>query len=242
MSEQTFKVGDKVTHNNFGEGVITYGPYVSAGTNSPCYMLKSTTDQAERNVSEGNLKPVPAFAVGDKVIASRFSFVDLYTILAGPYQDAHGGEDFYVLERPDGKHLTARPGWLKPAPAPVSPTYKPGDRIRVLKDGADSARVRKGDVFTVASADGASVVTTIPVGNRYGWHFSFGSVEKVTDVPATHTHAGVTYDLSAKYRDVEGDVWSFTGNLRHGVPEMEYHSQRETITYVVNTWGPLKRV
>ncbi|CAM5409537.1 putative protein OS=Streptomyces microflavus OX=1919 GN=Smic_80850 PE=4 SV=1 [Streptomyces microflavus] len=66
--------------------------------------------------------------------------------------------------------------------------------------------------------------------------------------PAAETfeYDGVTYDLNAKYRDRDGDVWSFTGKLSgSGVPRVThtgYADNYDTIAEIADNYGPLTKV
>ncbi|MFE4721959.1 phiSA1p31-related protein [Streptomyces sp. NPDC056728] len=57
--------------------------------------------------------------------------------------------------------------------------------------------------------------------------------------------AGVAYDLDARYVDNDGDVWSFNGLRRDGVPLMDspdagYGFRNYTLSSVISSFGPLK--
>lgn len=56
----------------------------------------------------------------------------------------------------------------------------------------------------------------------------------------TYTYQGVTYDLGARYTDVDGDAWSFTTVRRScGMPEMKHYASVDTLAEVVKDFGPL---
>lgn len=62
-------------------------------------------------------------------------------------------------------------------------TIQPGDTVRVLVDDAECATVRRGDKFTVHSANAGTV--TVHDGRGDFWYFSHAeSIELVDDVPA----------------------------------------------------------
>ncbi|MYY03090.1 MULTISPECIES: phiSA1p31-related protein [unclassified Streptomyces] len=63
----------------------------------------------------------------------------------------------------------------------------------------------------------------------------------------TFEYGGVMYDLSAKYRDTEADVWSFTGRRDpEGIPYVTMYegsnNTADTIVSVNRGWGPLTKV
>ncbi|GGY88867.1 hypothetical protein CP967_31310 [Streptomyces nitrosporeus] len=68
--------------------------------------------------------------------------------------------------------------------------------------------------------------------------------------PAADTYtsaAGITYDLSASYRDRGGDVWEFTGKrtVHSGRPFVTYTGYMDnddTVDDIEANWGPLVKV
>lgn len=59
----------------------------------------------------------------------------------------------------------------------------------------------------------------------------------------TFEHLGITYDLSAAYRDREGDEWTFTGRRNeYGVPYVTMYPGRgstaDTLISVVRGYAP----
>lgn len=91
-----FKVGDKVVNEVFGEGEIVYGPY-----EGDCYFFKDA-DGLHHTVSEAFCEPVPKFEAGQVVQVSNL----LGRIVAGPYVWRSTKNPFYVVESPEGQHLT----------------------------------------------------------------------------------------------------------------------------------------
>ncbi|MFE0326301.1 phiSA1p31-related protein [Streptomyces sp. NPDC058960] len=208
-----FKVGDRVHHDVRGDAEITYGPFDSpwGGTR---YVIRLDSGK-ETAVSPGTLSAIPEppkFAIGDKVTtrASRQEG----RLVAGPFVSRFGGRRFWVVESTDGKHEAPSEESLTKLsePEPV----KVGDRVRVVKD-SDGYRAGQyiGRVGVVAEVEPRN---ELPYKVRFGdgsgfhgdpdGHWWCEVVERVTDED-TYTHNGVTYDLSAKYRDRDGDVWHF---------------------------------
>lgn len=76
-------------------------------------------------------------------------------------------------------------------------TYKVGDKVRVLKDEADGAPVKEGDIFTVKRASKYSIVVE---GNNNGseWCFGNDSTELVIEIPDEIEHEGYIYKKSHK--------------------------------------------
>ncbi|MFD5198838.1 phiSA1p31-related protein [Streptomyces sp. NPDC058375] len=73
-------------------------------------------------------------------------------------------------------------------------------------------------------------------------------IEAPKPAPAADTfeYDGVTYDLNAKYKDRDGDVWSFTGRLSDdGIPRVTYTGYADnidTIAEIADNYGPLTKV
>jgi hypothetical protein len=127
---------------------------------------------------------------------------------------------------------------------------KVGDRVRVV---ADDPEIRTGEyvgkvglVATIGNRVRRELVYRIsfPDGD-YWW---VADVERVTD-ENTYTHDGVTYDLSAKYRDKDGDEWTFTdrGFGPDGTPNGAMNgyaggNYSYTLGYAAQKYGPLARI
>ncbi|MFD6363483.1 phiSA1p31-related protein [Streptomyces roseolus] len=62
----------------------------------------------------------------------------------------------------------------------------------------------------------------------------------------TYTVDGITYDLDAKYRDREDEVWEFTGRTaQNGEPYVTFMGNVDnidTISEIEESWGPLTKV
>lgn len=306
MTETTFKVGDKATHESFGKGEITYGPFTNPAHGSR-YLLKDA-DGNEYAVRGLYLTAAPTFEVGDKVRDGG----DEYIIKAGPFK---GYSEWYAVADAEGRELQANADTLTAVPAPepvkvgdrvrvvlakhaeeyhgkagtvtsVSGTWAPdgelhayrvrvdgvgaldvakveklpadgvapepvkvGDRIRVTVDGANLAMVSKGDVFTVDRLTERGIRTTSTPRRSTGWFFTPENFEKITDAD-TFTEDGVTYDLTAQYRDKDGDRWDFSADLlgSDGTPRARMNSDAPfdddlcTLRYVTNNYSPLRMV
>lgn len=125
-----------------------------------------------------------------------------------------------------------------------------GDKIRILVDDHQGARVLAGDVLTVNSVHGDKFSTNAPRSTfSLRWNFYLHTEgtgwERVTG--DTETVDGVVYDLSAEYRDRDGDVWRFdrrpNGAVRgeYGLPRsIDNHSA--PLRDVVRDYGPLTKI
>lgn len=242
--EQTFKVGDKVNHRSAGHGEITYGPF-SGAFDTNRYLMRAT-DGREWVSGAIELTAAPAFAVGDTVTGT-FTRVS-YEIIAGPFQSDE--ITWYAVRHEDGREIKRSEWELKPASVTLEDTIKPGDRVRVLVDHANSAHVAAGDVFTVASLETSAVagVRTTGVPSRVrGWFFSLTNVEKVADASIPYAYDGTIYDLSAEYTDRDGDVWRFAlidGKAFGGCGgDWDINaSDFDTLEDLARLYGPLIRV
>lgn len=235
MTTSTFKAGDKVKHLSHGDGEITYGP-LAGSTGS--YILK-TASGVERTVSSDYLKAKAAFKVGDKATGASTGAV--YEILAGPFKSS--SEVWYAARHTDGREMKLGETTLKPL-APVDDgAIKAGDRIRVTRHHADGAPVSVGDEFTVRTLTTRGLMTV--EGGGAGWYLGLGNVEKVA--PTTFTYLGITYDVPGTYRDTDGDRWTlgFVGGEARAYLGMTAPRDRDgsdSLTYVIDTYGPLRKV
>lgn len=176
MSE--FKVGDKVTHSDYGEGEIKYGPFDA--TFGEGKYLAAFAGGKHATVGTDFLTLRPAFKVGDKVIGT---FVGgTMTVKAGPYSNGEGA--WYTVSDESGFYPEKEAN-LKPL---ISPTpLAVGDSIRILEDDHAYATVYRGDVFTVDNGDVYHDGTKFSVDDKHGdpWRFKFSAEgtgwERVTD-------------------------------------------------------------
>ncbi|MEU1200151.1 phiSA1p31-related protein [Streptomyces sp. NPDC005813] len=248
MSE-TFEVGQKVRHGSFDEdGEIKFGPFRKAGTYLTGYYLVDFGDGACRETRGTWLSAIPEppkFAIGDKV---RLPYgAREGSLVAGPFRSRHSGRTFWVMETADGKHEAPSEVNLtkvtEPAPIEV------GDRVRVLKDDpvvCTGAYVGKiGIVQQVGGCRRKPLTYRLDFGDGDVWW-----VEDVERVEAAqdedvYTHAGVTYDLTATYRDRDGDDWTFKrfgDEVRGGMNGTAPLANTRTLDSVVAAYGPLTRI
>ncbi|WP_425837420.1 phiSA1p31-related protein [Streptomyces fractus] len=238
----TFKVGDKVKHRTFGAGEVAFGPFEHF-SGSDMYLMKEADSDRHVFSEPAALTLASAYEVGDKV---RVYADGGYTVKAGPF--AGHATEWYVVGEADGVDYRANVGTLTREPEAAA-KFKVGDKVRVLVDYADGASVSKGDVFTVQNVYSDEIVTD-GNGLTSRWFFKPANVELVDDAN-TYTHDGVTYDLSARYRDKEGDFWTFRridgearGNYRATDVDCSalINKYSDTLETVVSDYGPLTRV
>ncbi len=249
-----FEVGQKVRYR--GEEVtITYGPYTSS-LGLTRYLVKDA-DGAELPTRDYDLTAIPtspAFVVGDTVTLATRPGGMPYTVEYGPFDD----RDVYVVRRVDEptdpddvRTFTALAGVMRKVEAPA---VKVGDRVRIVKD---SDGIRSGEyvglVGTLERVDeGAELAHLVRFGDGSGTHgdkvngrWWCERVEPVTD-ENTYEHDGVIYDLTARYRDRDGDVWRL--KRINGVVRARWDGEdspttdSNTLATVAGTWGPLTRV
>lgn len=245
MSTQTFKAGDKVTHGDSGRSAeVKFGPFASS-FGADRYMVQFDGSDYLMQVIGSNLTLRPAFQVGDKVTVEGADT----TIAAGPFVDDDGSVT-YVAKSDYGDHELYSADVIKPVPA-VAP-LKPGDKIRILKGDLQRANVSAGDVLTVQTVDyDGNITTNAPRGLPDYWYFGRSHEgtgwERVTT--DTETYDGVTYDLSARYRDEDGDYWTFKridgtvrGNCAGTNRAVEVSEYSEPLSSAVRNFGPLMRV
>ncbi|MFF1625598.1 phiSA1p31-related protein [Streptomyces sp. NPDC058272] len=244
---ETFEVGQKVKHALHGEGEVKYGPY-RAAYDEVMYLVEFG-DGRTWLITPGNLSAVPdapAFAVGDKVTTSLYG---AGTLVAGPYAGRYGDER-WAVELTGGKHVFPASEALTKVVSPEP--IKVGDRVRVTDDDGGGRNRFNGLIGVVKAlrGEGCSLPYLVEFGDGRGYHgalngqWNCGAVERVDDAD-TYTYNGVTYDLSAKYCDRDGDDWTFTRfgdrvtGAMNGTPADE---RFRTLGSVVDAYGPLTRV
>ena len=80
-----FTVGDKVTHENRGDGEVKYGPYTGQYATCPLYLVVFDGDK-HVPVPADDISPRPAFKVGDSVMYDQYPLI----IVAGPFTGDDG--------------------------------------------------------------------------------------------------------------------------------------------------------
>ncbi|MEU8840267.1 phiSA1p31-related protein [Streptomyces roseus] len=237
----TFKVGDEVEHRTFGRGTIAYGPYLH--TTGPDYYLMVQSGGTHSQVLGEAMTAAPKFTIGDEV---RNPLTGIRgPIVAGPFVATGDGERYWIVEQPDGSHSTPREDGLTKVEARE---IKVGDRVRVTE--ADGVVKFVGRVGVVAELDEYSTLRyLVEFGDGQGAHgddngqWWCNAVEPTTD---TYEHDGVTYDLSAKYRDKDGDVWRFEcladGSVRGTMGDAPIRAYDDSLRVVVEEFGPLTKI
>ncbi|MEU3285611.1 phiSA1p31-related protein [Streptomyces longwoodensis] len=254
---ETFEVGQKVTIHGDVRAEVTYGPFRSTyGTYTGYVVRIGETERLQRAGDLSAIPEPPRFSIGDKV---RAGLTEKYagTIIAGPFISRHGDGPFFIVEDEDGKHGFPTESVMTKVedPEPV----KAGDRVRVVKD-SDGHRsgqfVGRVGVLERISEYETELPNLVRFGDGKGLHGAdngrwwCAQVERVEDED-TYTHDGVVYDLSARYRDTDGDYWTFKlvdGTVRGHCAG----SDRDTSAYIgeysdtldeaVSSYGPLVRV
>lgn len=198
-----FKVGDKVRVLSGGDGVVTYGPVNSTFDTYKLFVVKQDGDE-ERAFKVSDLAALPAFAVGDKATHRWLGIVE---ITYGPYMDT---TDIvrYMIRLAGGSEQPMLPEMLTALPKPV--LVPVGTRVRV--DRAKWAEECHGRAGVVTSntddwrADDDDLHPyVVRLSNDNTVHVAeLTPVDEPTD---TFEHDGIVYDLSAEYKDRDGDVW-----------------------------------
>ncbi|MYR43101.1 phiSA1p31-related protein [Streptomyces sp. SID5910] len=250
-----FKVGDKVEHRTFGKGEIVFGPFEhSAGPDH--YLMKQDYNGAPFTLAVGEaMTPAAKFTVGDKVKGAFSGTV--FTIAGGPFRN--GGNEWYATRTASGDVTSNGAGVLvavDPEPA-QDKDVKVGDVVRILEDEAFNADVKAGDLFVVKALTTDFYGTEIRVkvdaeaGARMTqWAFRPQDFEKVA-ADKVAVVDGKVYDLSARYRDQDGDYWTFkdvagivrghcAGSNRDTSAYIGAYS--DTLSDAIASYGPLVRV
>ncbi|WP_326742609.1 phiSA1p31-related protein [Streptomyces sp. NBC_01768] len=253
MSEQTFKVGDKVVHSVFGPGEIAFGP-AEFSTSAQGYVLKCADGVHKVAVLSASMTIAPAFTVGD-IVTLRTRDGARAVVEYGPFDD----RDVYVVklvdpptDPDDTRTFTAVASTLKKVPEDVapSPALVPiGTRVRV--DRAKWAESVRGSTGVVVSntetwREVRGDVHPYSVRLDDGSALHVAELTPVDDPTDTFEHDGIVYDLSARYEDTDGDTWHFAridGEVRgEYVPECSIDGYSSTLAYVVRRFGPLKKI
>jgi hypothetical protein len=239
MAEQTFKVGDKVRHAWFDTVEVAYGPYTDMRGHTR-YMVRVASG-GEQPTSPEMMTALPAFAVGDK--AKMDGEREPVEILAGPYKNRY--ITWYTVKAEVGD-TTAAEDNLTALPAPS--LVPVGTRVRV--DRAKHAEDQHGKIGVVTSntedfrtSVGDPHVYEVRVASGTFYVAELTPVDEPTDW-STFEYEGVTYDVTARYRDRDNDVWEFTGE-RHadGSPKVYFHgSGYDDLGDVVEAYGPLTKI
>ncbi|MFD0276195.1 phiSA1p31-related protein [Kitasatospora sp. NPDC127111] len=244
MTEQMFKVGDKVNHCSYGAGVVRFGPFAPVATDEACrYLVELESHHGRHGMFDrDSLTARPAFEIGAAVVVDG----ERCTVAAGPFRDRYeSSRPWYVVENPDGSHETSAVRYMTPAPA--DEPVKIGDRVRVVE--AAYAEELIGHVGRVTAIDGSwtprggelhPFTVEFPDGGR----ISARRVERVDEAPETYIYRYTTYDLTASYRDRDGDVWHFTGLAdAAGCPKVSLtRGTGRPLSEIIDNFGPLTRV
>ncbi|MGW1268169.1 phiSA1p31-related protein [Streptomyces sp. NPDC002491] len=250
----TFEVGQKVEHIDRGEVEITYGPFTGS-FGSQRYLVR-IAEGKEVAVSPGNLSAIPVtpkFSVGDVVTLATRPTRPKATVEYGPFDD----REVYVVKLVDEpadedevRTFTAMAHVMTAVPEPEP--LKVGDRVRVVKDDRYNQHgefVGRTGVLRVVYDDDRvrlyKVKLDDPSGTWDDGSWWCAEVERAGD-DDTYTHDGVTYDLSARYLDEDGDEWAFRrrGSVVQAqtTPVADWAWGDFTLPYVIATYGPLTRI
>jgi hypothetical protein len=232
---QTFKVGDKVVNDVFGPGEIVYGPY---GDDGSSYFMKAENG-LHHTVSAELLKRAAKFEVGDKVRSS----VATYTVEAGPF---FSPAEWYAVKDSDGNVLHSDTHGLTAVDL-AEPKLKVGDRVRIVQDDPTirpGQFVGKTGVVTRLNGPDSRLPVNVRFDEGQDVPFTTWNVTEVARLD-TYEHDGVTYDLSARYRDRDGDVWEFArfgGEVVAAIGRKPVDKYDGDSFSVAAGYGPLTRV
>ncbi|MEU1037660.1 phiSA1p31-related protein [Streptomyces sp. NPDC005907] len=242
----TFKPGDKVEHRTVGTGEIAFGPFEHY-RGSETYLMKEG-DTARHVIVLGEALTKPAkFKVGDTV---RSAFGRVYTVEAGPFFAP--GEWYALKSVESGNVVHSSADEVRPVvPAPADESIKAGDVVRIPRNDLQGADVKAGDLLVVKRLEYGTVVThTAPGARTDEWYFDPSNLERVS-ADDVAVHDGVVYDLKSRYRDNDGDYWTFKrldDDVRGYCVSTNIDrssfitSYADTLEYVVRNYGPLTRV
>ncbi|MEV7425188.1 phiSA1p31-related protein [Streptomyces sp. NPDC091212] len=245
MTEETFKVGDKVRVLSGGYGKIMYGPTRSTYDTHTLFVVKQD-DEEDRAFKSTDLEALPAFAIGDTV--KMYDETEPVEIIGGPFKNRY--HTWFAVRTEIGE-TTASEGDLTALPDPI----KVGDKVRVTNDDGEHRFVGRIGMVVKLNSDASRLPYRVQFGDGRGshgeenGHWNCVAVERVTD---TYEYEGVVYDLTARYQDSDGDVWFFKrmpdgairGSCRSAgsTYEPDIHNFSETLEDAATTYGPLLKV
>jgi hypothetical protein len=249
-----FEVGQKVRHDGRGEVEITYGPFTNTfGATRYVIRLEDGRETYSGPDSLSAIPTPPAFAVGDEV---TYAYGRGGKLVAGPFTSEYHDDPIWVVEKPNGTHMTPTQNSLTKVEKPV---IQVGDRVRVVEDDPHNLTgeyVGKVGVLTADHSDDGydDLPYVVRFGDGTGGHgtpngkWCVKAVEPVTDED-TYEHDGVIYDLSAKYTDKDGDDWTFGGRgigpddtPNGAMNDCAGGGYSYTLGYAHRHYGPLTRV
>ncbi|MGW0468300.1 phiSA1p31-related protein [Streptomyces sp. NPDC003027] len=235
-----FKVGDRVRVLSGGDGVITYGPVNSTFDTYKLYVVKQDGDE-DRAYKVSDL--APKFAVGDRV---AYEYGGGGKLVAGPFKSEYHDEPIWVVEQPNGTHMTPTENSLRKV---EMREIKVGDRVRIVRATyASRTHGKLGRVTHVGLDWRAEDDDCHPFRVELDDSDSVYVAEvELVDEPAadTYEYDGVVYDLNATYTDRDNEPWTFRrfgSSVRGGCNGHQPSSLTDTLESAVREYGPLTKV
>jgi hypothetical protein len=153
-------------------------------------------------------------------------------IAYGPF-DHHNGPNNYLMKQSGGRHVLVMAEGQTAGPAfvvgdEVEYTIGPAIRGKIVA-GPFKSEYHDTAIYVVEKANGTHMTPTENALCKVG--------------RATFEYDGVVYDLTAGYRDRDGDVWRFTTPDADN-PRMTCDALIEdrALPHVERAWGPLTRI
>ncbi|MEV5319128.1 phiSA1p31-related protein [Streptomyces sp. NPDC052687] len=159
----------------------------------------------------------------------------------GPFRSTYGTYTGYVVRIGEMERL-AREGDL--TAIPEAPKFSVGDKVAVhgrpegtLVAGPYTGHFDDVAFWVVEHSNGGHTTPSEGVLSKV--------VERVTDEDV-YEYGGVIYDLAAKYRDQDGDVWRFerqsNGKIRGTYFSRDVSQYDDELSFVVAEYGPLTKI
>ncbi|MEV0444044.1 phiSA1p31-related protein [Streptomyces spectabilis] len=262
-----FAVGDKVTLSTRrgAKATVEYGP-IDGGDSYLVKLVDKPIDGDPQTFTAlaAVMRPMPAVSVGDRARIVRAAHMEhmhgrtgTVTSVSESWRSYRDDTHPYVVRLEEGDSIYVAELERVDGAVPADEAVKVGDVVRILEDGAFHADVKRGDLFVVQGTfrdtwddeDGIKV-NAQPGARLEHWTFRPQDFEKVSP-DEVEVHDGVVYDLTARYRDNDGDYWTFLrvdGNVRgaYGARDVDRSDYvtgySDTLAYAVKNYGPLKRV
>lgn len=179
------------------------------------------------------------FKVGDEVTTSRPSMAK-GTIVFGPYRSAANGQEWALVQAPDGTAVSVPVDSLS-----LTPSFAVGETATDKAMGL-TVEVVAGP-FNAAGSDRYVVKRRNGVHSWVGVNGLVKRASEAFSAPSRNfPYKGRTYSLDGEYEDRQGDVWRLNGRSdSDGMPLMDcplYPTFRDyRLSSVVNEYGPLSR-
>ncbi|MCY0926254.1 phiSA1p31-related protein [Streptomyces sp. H27-H1] len=175
------------------------------------------------------------YKVGDRVTVCGTREVE---VTYGPVKSTFDRYVMYVVREDGGTERTVKESDLSSAPR----VFGKGDRVKSLRESytveAGPFDGIGGDWYAVKADEGK-------VYSSGGMYLTLVSRAPEAEAPDVETYYDIVYDLTATYRDRDGDIWRFArfgGAARGEYGGSAPSENSSSLWYAVDNYGPLTKV